>query len=46
MRWISSSRIGKSHQPLSYRTFLNGALLSNIVINMTQAATDTIEHLH
>jgi hypothetical protein len=30
---------------LSYRTFLNGALVSNIVIDTTQVATDTIDYV-
>jgi hypothetical protein len=30
---------------LGYRTFINGALVSNILINTTQAATDTIDYV-
>jgi hypothetical protein len=30
---------------LGYKTFLNGALVSNIVIDTTQAATDTIDYV-
>jgi hypothetical protein len=34
----------QSHE-LGYRTFLNGALVSNILIDTTQAATDTIDYV-
>ena len=30
---------------LGYKTFLNGALVSNIVIDTTQVATDTIDYV-
>jgi hypothetical protein len=30
---------------LGYRTFLNGALVSNIVLNTSQIATDTIDYV-
>jgi hypothetical protein len=30
---------------LTYKTFLNGALVSNIVIDTTQVATDTIDYV-
>src|SRR5674476_1003408 len=30
---------------LGYKTFLDGALVSNIIINTTQVATDTIDYV-
>ena len=30
---------------LGYKTFLDGALVSNIIIDTTQAATDTIDYV-
>ena len=30
---------------LGYKTFLNGTLVSNIVIDTSQVATDTIDHV-
>jgi hypothetical protein len=30
---------------LGYRTFLNGALVSNVVLNTSQIATDTIDYV-
>jgi hypothetical protein len=30
---------------LGYKTFLNGALVSNIVIDTSQVATDTIDYV-
>jgi hypothetical protein len=30
---------------LGYKTFLNGALVSNILIDTTQVATDTIDYV-
>jgi hypothetical protein len=32
-------------QNLGYKTFLNGALVSNIVIDTSAAATDTIDYV-
>jgi hypothetical protein len=32
-------------QNLGYKTFLNGALVSNIVIDTSTAATDTVDYV-
>jgi uncharacterized protein YbcV (DUF1398 family) len=43
---VSDTGPGQAGEPnLGYQTFLNGTLVSNIVIDTSQIATDTIDYV-
>ena len=43
--WILAGTGQAGDTNLGYKTFLNGALVSNIVIDTSQVATDTIDYV-